>query len=345
MRIKFSRFMNFSIIARLILSYPLLKLGILNRRLSRHSSSGFLILMYHRILSAGSWDWKIQPGMYVSDSSFEMHLRFLTRHFCIVHLKDAVSENGVVYQTDKPLCALTFDDGWIDFYESAFPLLKKYNTPATVFLPSDFTGTGRMFWTDRVPFLLEQGLSWRGRDLAEDPQVSEMAGRIDKLNGSMGSRLEECLEMLKQYPQDRIDCMLDKLAPENDEAGRSFFSWDEARQMRKSGLVSFGSHTCSHSILTTLQRQEVVKELSFSRKKLLKESVCEEGFVPFCYPNGNHNREIVEMVRQAGYSLAVTTMNGWNSSDTDPFVLKRIGIHDDMTCTESMFAWKISNLP
>ena len=65
-------------------------------------------------------------------------------------------------------------------------------------------------------------------------------------------------------------------------------------------------------------------------------------FIPFCYPNGNYTREIAEMVRSAGYHAAVTTKKGWNQFDDDRFMLKRIGIHQDMTSSVPLFAARIA---
>ena len=52
----------------------------------------------------------------------------------------------------------------------------------------------------------------------------------------------------------------------------------------------------------------------------------------------------VQKVKEAGYDMAVTTNKGWNSSNSDPFTLKRIGIHNDMTSTEAMFACRIAGI-
>jgi hypothetical protein len=71
--------------------------------------------------------------------------------------------------------------------------------------------------------------------------------------------------------------------------------------MGRSGLVTFGSHTVTHSIQTTLREQEMGKELGESRESLLDEGVVGSEFIPFCYPNGNYTARIAEMVKEAGY--------------------------------------------
>ena len=114
--------------------------------------------------------------------------------------------------------------------------------------------------------------------------------------------------------------------------------------MAQSGLVTFGSHTVAHKILTTLADQEIRVELIESRKRLIAEQVVDPSFIPFCYPNGNHNDKIACMVKDTLYSLAVTTKKGWNNLESDPFTLRRIAIHQDMASTDAMFGCRIAGI-
>ena len=114
--------------------------------------------------------------------------------------------------------------------------------------------------------------------------------------------------------------------------------------MGRSGLVTFGSHTVNHLILTTLTEQEVGRELDESRERLLREGVVGSEFIPFCYPNGNYTARITEMVREAGYSMAVTTKKGWNGIGCDPYALRRVGIHQDISSTEALFGCRVTGI-
>jgi peptidoglycan/xylan/chitin deacetylase (PgdA/CDA1 family) len=165
------------------------------------------------------------------------------------------------------------------------------------------------------------------------------------MTGPLGSRLEGAVELLKACPNDEIEKAITELSViwgmSPNPTGRAFVSWNEAREMARTGLITFGSHTASHSILSMLEDSEIRQELVESRKRLIAEQVVDPTFIPFCYPNGNHNNRIVSMVRNTGYNLAVTTKNGSNNPGSDPFTLRRIAIHQDMTSTEAMFGCKI----
>jgi peptidoglycan/xylan/chitin deacetylase (PgdA/CDA1 family) len=125
---------------------------------------------------------------------------------------------------------------------------------------------------------------------------------------------------------------------------RAFLNWEEVKEMHGSGLVSFGSHTADHQILTTLDENKIRKELSASKKKLIDERVVDPNTICFCYPNGNFNEKIAMLVKEGGYSFAVTTKTGWNSFTENNFTLKRIGVHQDMASTKAMFLARIAGI-
>jgi len=327
--------------------------------------------MYHRVLPEGERDG-VQAGMYVKPESFEAHLIYLKKHFKIISLSELFTylpsppfRKGEKNQ--KPWCILTFDDGWYDFYEYAFPILKKFEAPATVFLSTDFIGTNKWFWTDRLINLLlhkqkagsmEQGIKDKGLGKERKKQGEEdkeqlrsskgVVNQIENLKGPYESRMEKAIQILKPYRDEEIEEILSELSSRwsliPDPQERPFLSWEEVREMAQSGLITFGSHTASHRILTTLGDDEIRDELMQSKDRLISEKVIDPSFIPFCYPNGNYNEKIVKMVKEAGYSLAVTTDNGWNTFGSDPFTLKRIGIHQDMASSEAMFGCRIIKL-
>jgi peptidoglycan/xylan/chitin deacetylase (PgdA/CDA1 family) len=340
--------MKYSIIIKKILSYIFYSLGIPLRKIDNRSKVFFLILMYHRIVPGKIAERDgLQAGMFVMPETFEMHIGLLKKHFNVVPLSEALMTGNreECGSDNKPLCAITFDDGWFDFYKYAYPVLKKENVFATVFLATDYVGTMNRFWTDRLSSLLV-----RYKDHVDKNPLSSntLINLIEGYRGDFESHLEFAIGLMKDH---RIEVIEDILAELSERwkirAGlneRAFLSWDEIMEMKETGLIAFGSHTSSHPILTTLESAEVRKELLVSRRGLIERGVVDPSSIPFCYPNGNHNKEIVDMVKESGYSLAVTTTNDWNAFGCDPFTLRRIGVHQDMTSTRAMFACKIAQL-
>lgn len=324
--------------------------GVVSRNLGRHSGGDVAVLMYHRVVPRKEMSAAVQAGMVVEPETLDMHLRYLLRHFRIIPLSDLASirQDAAQDRPGKPLCVLTFDDGWRDFHEYAYPVLKSHKVPATVFLPTDFIGTRRWFWTDRLGFLFsrmdERGTGHEG--LTAGP--GSLLSRLLSVPGATEKRLESAIALLKSHRTEEIESTVaqfaEALGEDDTPADRAFLSWEEVREMFDTGLVSFGSHTAGHLLLTTVTEEQARFELRKSMDALIAREVVNKDCVTFSYPNGNFSDRLSELVREAGYVLATTTQRGWHRRGENPFAIRRIAIHQDMASTEGMFGARIANL-
>ncbi len=343
--------MNYSIKVKSFIANILQYIGATKYIIGKCLSDKYIILMYHRIIPNKEVGPSLQSGMYVEPRTFETHVKYLKKYFQIVPLSEISKNYGKSFSSKrKPNCILTFDDGWLDFYKYAYPILKAHDVPATVFLPTKFIGTKNQFWTDALAQLCygrqEEEGGRRKNPASPNPEID----LLENGNGSMETRLENFMEWMKSMPEEEIQGILGNLR-ERWEVGpvlqsRDFLTWDEVREMHRSGLVSFGSHTETHRILTTLRDDEIVQELRRSKERLAEEGVADSSFSPFAYPNGNHTDKIMQFVKEHGYSLAVTTRKGWvrYADRGNSFALNRIGIHQDMASTVALFGCRIIQL-
>lgn len=338
--------MSYSIRVKSWMSYLLAYAGIAGLRIRKQGRSGFVILTYHRIIKRSAPNENVQDGMFVEPSNFDSHVRFLKRNFQIVPLQ-TIMRKDAGNSVSRPLCALTFDDGWRDFYENAYPVLKRHDVPATVFLATDFIGTGQWMWTDRLALLIQQRAESATAGDIERESTDPIVNALEKIGGHTRSRTETAIRMLKGQRLDRIEAVIAELGIRwNNEPkmpGRGFLTWAEIHEMFSSGLITFGSHTAGHHILTTLPDDEVKRELLRSGEALVSGRIVVPGFIPFCYPNGAYDDKILRMVAKAGYHLAVTTERGWNAyTSGDPYRLRRISIHQDICSTVAMLGCRIA---
>jgi len=332
--------------AKSLLASLLSGTGLLKANFERRAEADFAILTYHRILERKGPRDCVQDGMFVDPETFDVHIRFLKKHFRIVPILELTSASD--RNADRrPLCVLTFDDGWIDFYENAYPVLELHSVPATVFLATDFVGTGRRMWPDRVSRLYQERNVSQAKRAHQGVSSDPIVIRLEAIKGTTRQQSETAIAVLKNHRLDRIERVISELS---DRWGcdvraqdRDFLSWREVREMQSSGLVSFGSHTAGHQILTTLSVEEIERELVESKNALIREGVADPSDISFCYPNGDHDDKIVRMVAEAGYRLAVTTEGGWNSyAPGDPFRFRRISIHQDICSTAAMLGCRIA---
>ena len=248
----------------------------------------------------------------------------------------------------KPLCALTFDDGWVDFYKYAHPILHSHAVPAMVFLPTDFIGTNRWFWTDRLGFLLDRLTQVNEFSQLVSANPNRLLVELTQTKGSREERLENMIALLKRHHPIQIESALTELAAalgaDVMPAERAFLNWGEVREMFASGLITFGSHTASHPLLTNVSDECAWQELTKSKDALIREGVVDCKCLSFSYPNGNFSTTLSRMAQEAGYHLAVVTQRGWHKIGANPYTIQRIGIHQDMSSTGAMLGARILNL-
>jgi peptidoglycan/xylan/chitin deacetylase (PgdA/CDA1 family) len=289
-----------------------------------------VILMYHGFTTIRARDdianheWKHLPA-----DEFEAQLRFLRTHYRVIPLDDLV--RGLTAGTRLPprAAAVTIDDGYRSIYSVAFPILEALGVPATVFLATEFVDGGRYLWTDRVEYAIDRA---RPGPL----EVTLPTERLQFELGDAASRIQAdriIRSAIKRLPQEAIG---DAVGAVERSAGRELardraagdiyqpLSWTEIREMAASGLVSFGSHTHSHVILSRCGEDQIASELELSRRII--EDRLGRPCSLFCYPNGRRgdfNEITRRLVKERRYSCALTTVYGSNAATADVYELKR----------------------
>ena len=310
-----------------------------------------VILMYHRVLPSEELSRQpVQAGMYVLDTVFAQHMSFLKDNFTVLSMQELLGLwQGGRWNERARYCVITFDDGWLDNYRHAFPILKRLGVPATIFLPTDYVGSDQWFWPDRVAFLF--GIVSAQNTNME--HVKEIEGVLSDFFGlDVGSLVEafarrelvtdQIIERCKHLPTARITELVSALAAKLKVTlprSRVIVNWEEVREMSQGG-VSFGSHSCSHRIMTTITPEDVSEELVRSEKVLRSPGV---NYVPvFCYPNGSSDSRIQSQVQAHGYEAAVSVQTGVEGRNPENrYAIRRVGIHNDVTHTIPLFAFRL----
>lgn len=308
----------------------------------RHSNSAprLWVLMYHRILPRSDDRFaREEPGMIVTPDSFRQQLRALKQLFEVMRLEDWLDRRQRGLTLPQRACAITFDDGWLDNFEYALPILEQEQVPATLFAVADMIGTKSQFWPNRLTRLLhamaEQptaGRHWLNR--IPDYRPGQTLDRENLAGIIRACKQLSDMELLSLLSEGETDLGLK--VPD----APALVDWEQLRVMQRSGFVDVGSHTCHHyrlidSLPTAILEQEIVD----SRQRLERE--LDQPVPLFCYPNGDANHAAKSLVRKH-YAGAVTTQRGINRSDCDPHGLLRVGIHEDISATPNRFEARLA---
>jgi peptidoglycan/xylan/chitin deacetylase (PgdA/CDA1 family) len=299
-------------------------------RPSRFGVGALTIVTFHRVLPPEQLRTYPLPRLAVTPEQLQTILSQLAQHFACSPLIDAFRLWQSGPREGQPLLAITFDDGSLDNYEHARPVLERLGLKASFYIPAGLVDEGRCPWHDRLGFALLRSIAVLRKRPAADldallaPFGGSAAGFAALLPEDAVRLAGEGVALAKQLSPERRTFALDQLERAlggdavPDWAG--LMSWEQIRELGEAGH-EIGSHSLSHPLLPDLGIDELRNEVLGSRTRLAAATGAE---VPsFCYPNGSYDDRSLTAVRDAGYACAVTTAWGINRAETPIFELRR----------------------
>ncbi len=282
------------------------------------------VLTYHHVVPDGLAPAE-RPSDAVPVSEFMRQVEYLVSNHRLVDGAAIAAFASGARDLPPHAALITFDDGYLDNYEHAFPILEHRGAPAVFFVTSDFLDDpdGRL-WFERLDQLLaalpEPALSaWlAARPLPGGPPPRDPA------------RLRQRLKRTDRETRDRCLSELETLLPRNARIHRRRYtapmSWAHAREMAAAGMT-IGAHTATHQVLAAESAGRVRDELTTSRARIERELG-----IPcrcFSYPNGERDdvrEEDAAAVAQAGFACAFTQVSGFVTRHSDRYRLPRIPV-------------------
>lgn len=281
------------------------------------SKSKVAVLTYHRICNKND-DWSLNP---LPVKSFKEHLKFLTDSYNIISLDDLVDLVAKREPIHEKTAVLTFDDGYKDNYTNAYPLLEKYDIPATIYLTSKLIGTGELVWADKVGYIIYHSLV---DQIKIDELVEyDLGSKFDKYQtfSLIKRKLGDLTELEKSYFIDKLANLCQVEIPA-DAGCELMLSWDEVKEMDENN-IDFGAHTINHPVLPELSSKEARWEILES-KRVLEENL-QKSVNHFSYPYGTFNQDVVGIVKDLKFKSAVTLdQNLVNTKKDNLYTLSRM---------------------
>jgi peptidoglycan/xylan/chitin deacetylase (PgdA/CDA1 family) len=306
-------------------------------------SGGIIVLTLHRVLDDTELAATNSPvGMIVRKKTFEHLLQFLKKHFDVLPL----SHHPPSWDSDRSRLrlAVTFDDGWKDSADNAFPLAEEYGIPITVFICPGLAGKASPFWPETLVGVWQEAV--KSPDLAADfLQVCKAENlRVPNHPWDGNHFLESLLVQLKSCSREEREQVVDKLAMLGKNSPRliasaktdSTMSWEDTTRIAARG-AQIGSHTHTHQILTTIPLADVASEMEHSNAAIKSNLGVAASL--FAYPNGSWSPQVRELVAKAGFTRAFANAPGiWNQG-TDQMVVPRVNLWEgSLTAPDGTFS-------
>lgn len=287
----------------------------------RVSRPAVTIIVYHRIAPENIRG--VVPYISVRRDELLRQFRFFKRYYAVISLEEAVTRlrDGSV---DRHYLVVTFDDGYMDNYTLGTGLFAAEGIRPAIFITTGCTDQRILLWPDRVREIVYSAPLKKPVQIGT-PNVS--------LEGGIQSRIKTVKTIIKYLKSRNADyraCYLAGLERSLNAWHRPadlMLDWDSVRRLAQSG-ATIGSHTCTHTILSSLREGEIMDEIGISKERL--EAELGKPVHYFAYPNGTEkdfNGTAVEHLKKAGYEAALTTIRGCNRPGADLYRLRRTGIY------------------
>ncbi len=274
-----------------------------------------MVLTYHRVLEHPDPLLPSEPDA----ARFAAQMAVLAAHCSVLPLPEAVRRLRAGTLPPAAAC-ITFDDGYRNNLHVAAPVLQRYGLPATVFVMQHAVEAGIM-WNDlvieavrRAPDTVDLSMIGLGSvDLPPPAGRAPIVARVLEAfkYRSLGERWRDAHGLYQQIvaePAPRL--MLDE---------------HELRSLAEAG-IEIGGHTVNHPILANLPEDDARREIADGAEWLTR--IAGRRPVSFAYPNGRPGRDFnalhMQIAREAGFELAVSTEWSWATRESDPFALPRV---------------------
>lgn len=310
------------------------------------------VLMYHRVPKLnGRGPLQAHAGISVSAPIFEKQIKYLKDNFPVLSYPEYQQHIEKRREFRSASFLITFDDGWKDNYDYAYPVLKSCSVPALLFPAVDFIGSSSLFWQDELRHVLLAAYSackdaeYRNficSGFREEGIPGLFSPGPNGINEAINAWVGEFKKKHGGNAEGETARLRKRLGVELEQTGeRRFLDWNELGEMAENGFA-IGSHGCRHAILKGLDGKRAEEEIVRSREILERNLGRKVG--SFSYPNGDYDLAAARTVSRAGYSTAFGTAWGGNRCSDNPFMLARINIHEDMTATLPMFLARVAGL-
>jgi len=309
-----------------------------------------LILNYHRLRpNDPQFSTAFDDGVFgVNSDEFARQIKWLKSNTRIMSEKDLLDlkRNGgfITPETSEPCVVVTFDDGYLDNYTLAYPILKYYEVPSILFVATQMVHARQIPWWDVIAYLIKR---------CNKPYI-----HYDGRQFPMGDQRREAIDFfllrMRQEKYEHTKYLLSELSeacevalPAPELQDKELLTWKELREMAQNG-IAIGSHTHTHRVLSTLSPSAQKEEMILS--KLIIEENIGRPVLSISYPIGEPHYITAEtpvIASISGYLMGFTTntgVNDWNS--IQPYGVKRtarllekVSTVSLLTVLPGLFSW------
>jgi len=299
------------------------------------NSNKAIILWYHGICDDNFKMLKGYDERHIPKSLFRKQLLYLIgKGYQFV----TMSELTLLLKEKKKLnktIALTFDDGFRNVIDNAYPLMKELNAKGCIYLVSNLISEQSLLWTDLIETSVRINKSKKIEFMFKGEAIQYSLNSKE----SCESTIKNIKEKLRTIPDhERKDHLkqfdIEKFEVKDISEEFLVAGWDQIKILDKS-ILEAGSHTRNHPNCANLVLEEEFESELKGAKADIENKV---GYLidNFCYPAGSYNNKVIDCIKKYGYQSATSIIPGFNDASTSLFELQRIPINENFWLFKSM---------
>ena len=300
--------------------------------------------MYHYVRDLQNSRYPDIKGMDVS--LFKKQISFFKEHFNPVTIEETIAAYDKGYKLPENALLLTFDDGYIDHFTTAFPILQDNNIQGSFFIPGKTFTENVLLDVNKIHFILScapinelysdvlknlnyviENKEYTERTKEELIEEYAVANRFDSKEVIFIKRLLQTV--LPEDIRNRISSELFKkyVGIEEDKFARELYmNLDQIKCMKRNGMF-IGLHGYDHYWLGKLDEQKMHDDINKSLE-VLSDVVDKDSFI-MNYPYGSYNNSVLSFLREKGCKLGMTTEVRIADIDVDDrLLLPRLDCND-----------------
>ena len=291
-------------------------------RIDRWPSDRLAVLTYHRV-DEPDRRRDLDPSLVsATPIEFGHQVQLISERFRPIGADELLAVRAGQGRLPPRAVLVTFDDGYADFAANAWPVLRQYGVPVTLFVTTDGRDDpSTRFWWDRLSAALN---STDRVDLPASP-IGAISLASAARRRAAGMRFKSYLKGLPHdAAMDALELLMGELGAVEPSGPGALLSWREISTLAEEG-VTIAPHTRTHPVLTRVAPDRLAREIDGSHGDL---EARVGNVVPlFAYPAGGHDRSVAEAVERAGLRAAFTTVRGSNDlRRADWYRLRRINV-------------------
>jgi peptidoglycan/xylan/chitin deacetylase (PgdA/CDA1 family) len=293
-------------------------------------AKGLRVLVYHGICDDQPWRFN---SRYLSLNQFEEHLKFISKLYHPVSLKDVVSGNLSV---DKLNVLLTFDDGLRNNFTHAFPLLKKYKIPAVFFVTAAASTSQPFLFNDLAdvaPMLISGSIAIEGETFQRKKIFLNQ-----RLVNKDGIQLAHYFHKASQDERARIISRLTGSIPETElHKYKVYYELMNEAELKEIGDhpdYEIGAHGFYHTDLSALTEKDLDDELKKSADYLKR--VLNKDIQSIAFPYGNYNQAVIDACEKQGFRYLFRTEKNMGNN-TQALLHERFTVNPFVSALNQMY--------